>query len=529
MKCFNCGCELTANDFCTNCGADIKEYRRIVRISNRYYNEGLTKAGIRDLSGAVLSLRASLKMNRTNIDARNLLGLVYFEMGEAVAAFSHWVVSKNLKPEKNIADDFIEAVQGNPGRLSVINQSIKKYNQALAYAKQGSLDLAVIQLKKVIQMNPNLVVAYELLGLLYLEAREYGRAKKVLNQASRIDRNNTRILYYMKEAEEGLTARYEGEKGRDAGRKGNESADAYTYRSGNETIIQPVNVENKKNASTMLNLIIGVAIGCAAMFFLVMPARISRASGQMNDQLKAVSDELTSKNADLEEQNKRIEALQNENATIKGQLEDLTGSSGMVERYDYLAAAALNYIKNPDDVLGTETMLGNIQSGTLSMDAATGTKLDPTIYSQAFRDLYEYLNGDVASEAASSYITKGRSELEAHHYQSAIENLLKASEIDPNNDEALYYLAESYKGAGDSVHATQIYSRIVNEMADSIYAERSKDSLENGAAGDTGGGGGNADAGANNADDDALAQALVAQALGGAAAGAADVPGMQGE
>ena len=137
MRCFNCGCELTRNDFCTNCGADINEYRRIVRLSNGYYNDGLMKAKVRDLSGAVVSLRASLKLNRNNVDARNLLGLVYFEMGEAVAALSEWVVSKNIKPDKNIADDFMEAVQSNPGRLTAINQSIKKYNQALLYARQG--------------------------------------------------------------------------------------------------------------------------------------------------------------------------------------------------------------------------------------------------------------------------------------------------------------------------------------------------------------------------------------------------------
>ena len=55
-------------------------------MSNMYYNEGLEKAGVRDLSGAVVSLRHSLQFNKNNIKARNLLGLVYFEMGEAAAA-----------------------------------------------------------------------------------------------------------------------------------------------------------------------------------------------------------------------------------------------------------------------------------------------------------------------------------------------------------------------------------------------------------------------------------------------------------
>ncbi len=34
--------------------------------------------------GAIESLKTSLKFNKLNIDARNLLGLIYFEMGEVV-------------------------------------------------------------------------------------------------------------------------------------------------------------------------------------------------------------------------------------------------------------------------------------------------------------------------------------------------------------------------------------------------------------------------------------------------------------
>ncbi len=533
MRCYNCGAELTINPFCTNCGADIREYRRIIWTSNQYYNDGLTKAKVRDLSGAVLSLRACLKLNRTNIEARNLLGLVYFEMGEAVAAFAEWVVSKSLKPDRNIADDFMDTIQSNPGRLDTINHSIKKYNQALSYARQGSLDLSVIQLKKVLQMNPNLVVAYELLGLLYLQGEEYNRARRILNQALRIDRNNTRVLYYLKEAEEGIAARYSGDPGSSRRRRsaGRASADAITYTSGNETIIQPVNSGDRGGSSALLNIIIGAVIGCLLMLFLVLPSRIRSANNKMNDQLKELSDEITEKDADIEEQKKTIASLQSENNELKGSIGDLSGESGMAERYDYLAEAALNYIKDPDDVTGTESMLALIPTGSVSANAinleieAVGD-LDPAIYSQSFRSLYNYLDNDVSSRAARSYIDKGKQEFEDGHYQSAIEDLLKATEIAPLNDEAWYYLAESYKQSGDSIHATQAYSRIVNEMADSEYADKARTNLSNGAAADNtnedqAGNNDTADqdntdngeAAAPDADADLIAQALAMQAL----------------
>ena len=92
MICYRCGCRLSEKDFCTGCGADVGLYKRIMFMSNRFYNDGLERAAVRDLSGAMNSLRQSLKFNKNNIDARNLLGLIYFETGEVVEALGQWVV-----------------------------------------------------------------------------------------------------------------------------------------------------------------------------------------------------------------------------------------------------------------------------------------------------------------------------------------------------------------------------------------------------------------------------------------------------
>ena len=114
MRCYNCGCELSEHSFCTNCGVDVVLYKKIIRTSNYFYNQGLERARVRDLSGAIVSLRESLKFNKNNIKARNLLGLVYYEQGEIPAALSEWVISKNLRSKKNLAADYIERVQSNP-------------------------------------------------------------------------------------------------------------------------------------------------------------------------------------------------------------------------------------------------------------------------------------------------------------------------------------------------------------------------------------------------------------------------------
>lgn len=73
---------------------------------------------------------------------------MYFETGEVVAALSEWVISKNMNVPDNAADLYIARLQANKNKLDAINQTIRKYNQALLYCRQDNEDMAIIQLKK---------------------------------------------------------------------------------------------------------------------------------------------------------------------------------------------------------------------------------------------------------------------------------------------------------------------------------------------------------------------------------------------
>lgn len=105
--------------------------------SNAYYNDALEKAAVRDLSGAIESLRTSLRFYKMNIDARNLLGLVYFETGEVVEALTEWVISKNYQPRDNAASRYLNEIQNNPSRLDTINQTMQKIQPGAAVLQTG--------------------------------------------------------------------------------------------------------------------------------------------------------------------------------------------------------------------------------------------------------------------------------------------------------------------------------------------------------------------------------------------------------
>ena len=91
--------------------------KKFIILSNQWYNDGLKKANIRDLSGAITSLKKSLQFNRDNVAARNLLGLVYYGRGEVAEALVEWIISKNIKTHGNIATYYIKKVQESPREL----------------------------------------------------------------------------------------------------------------------------------------------------------------------------------------------------------------------------------------------------------------------------------------------------------------------------------------------------------------------------------------------------------------------------
>ena len=150
MNCMNCGAFLTDRDldYCPNCGYNVLIHKKVDYLSKVFYNQGLEKASIRDLSGAIACLKQSLMYDKRNIQARNLLGLVYFETGEVVSALSEWVISKNLQPTRNQASEYINKLQANPNKLAAINETIKKYNHALLlWTEQGRLKIDYIKMK----------------------------------------------------------------------------------------------------------------------------------------------------------------------------------------------------------------------------------------------------------------------------------------------------------------------------------------------------------------------------------------------
>ena len=470
MVCYNCGCTLSEqHNFCTGCGVDVSIYKKVLRLSNNFYNEGLERAGVRDLSGAIQSLRQSLKFNKNNVEARNLLGLVYFETGEVVAALSEWVISKNLRPKKNIADDYIEIIQSNPTRLDTINKTIQKYNQALLYCHQDSKDLAIIQLKKVLSLNPKYIRAHQLLALLYIDAEDWERAERELLRSEQIDTGNTTTKRYLKEVTAMLHPE-EAQEERVFGKRKKSSKDSvFRYQSGNETIIQPFDVREPKGVSfsAVLYLLIGLGIGVAMTVFLILPARIQAVRDNISVQLKEVGEQLAAESATTNDLRQKLEKMQRENNDLYTELEKYVGTDGTLQTMDNMLAAVSGYLKEPGNVGRTAEYLESIRG---EVDIA-GT-------SEAFQAVYQSLLTAVGPSVSKTYYEDGMAAYRQEAYADAVKNLEKAYLYNPEDGDVIYNLANAYYKSGDYENAKIYYELVIEKLPWTERANRSKNYLE---------------------------------------------------
>lgn len=300
MNCMNCGAFLADKDldYCPHCGCNVLIQKKVEYLSKFYYNQGLEKASIRDLSGAVNCLKQSLTFNKRNIQARNLLGLVYFETGEVVAALSEWVISKNLQPTRNIANEYISRLQANSNKLDAINETIRKYNNALALCREGHEDMAAIQLRKILAQNSKLIKGYHLLALIYMKNHDWGRARRTLRKAARIDKTNTTTLRFLREVDErtGVTTRLEKQK---KGLFGGKDHDAALNDSYKNMVVQPPAYRENSRISLFVTLMLGVAAGAAAFWLLAVPAIKQGIYREANQQIVKYSESLASQGAEL--------------------------------------------------------------------------------------------------------------------------------------------------------------------------------------------------------------------------------------
>lgn len=503
MYCYKCGCELNRSNRCPNCGADVTKYKKIIYTSNYLYNTGLEKAQVRDLSGAIVALKESLWYDKNNLDARNLLGLVYYEIGEVVAALSEWVISKNINDtvlhrKDNPGEKYLNDVQSSQQTTSNLSASIRRYNHALECCYADNLDVAILQLKKVLQQNPHYLRARQLLALIYIRQNAWGKAERELRKCQRLDINNTTTLRYLKEVGEKLSpqnaqddkARLQNSRTRE--RNSRERGDVIKYTADNETIIQPVGtrtpgLDGFGFPPALMGGLIGLVIGAAILGFLVLPARVQIVRQEAAQQVREISSEADSKDSQITQLKSQVETLTQQNEALSST--DAVGgdSDTIAANTNALLSAASAYFTDSVDLDAAVAAFEVIQPDT----AMVGTSDQ---YNTLYRQLYSLLGPQILQQLADSGMAAY--EQDEPDYAAAVSDLEKANYYE-NPDKLgqtfstrLFYIGNSYyqlytaledkegdEAAGDLSRAKGYLSKAVRDYPNADFVSKANEVL----------------------------------------------------
>lgn len=360
VLCPHCGAQVRKNGYCSECYLPLSMLKKAQNTSNYYYNIGYDRASARDLSGAIESLLQALRYNKRNVPARNLLGLIYYEMGEAVQAMSEWVISINYQPENNLATKYLKELKKDPARLESVDQLARKFNMAIQYAHSEDYDLSILQLKSALSDNPHFVKGYLLLALLYIGTDNYEKARVTLRRVLKIDKANSLAVHYLREmgdTEENIIEM----------RKQNVDNDGLLDDDYLEEIVvtedgrAPKKIEKKnlfqeikakKDTSVVrtgqfgqvslakysgLYMLLGLVFGVLLFSFFILPGQKKKLRVENEQLIKTYSEELAGKNstinslsAEVDSLTKQIDTLQNGAAQGETDLPDYSNVvSGM--------------------------------------------------------------------------------------------------------------------------------------------------------------------------------------------------------
>ncbi|MDR1664606.1 MAG: tetratricopeptide repeat protein [Clostridiales bacterium] len=426
MLCPNCRKDFESGTVCPSCKVDTVLFSGTVRISDFFYNKGLSQSKAGDLSGAVESLTKSVQVNKNNVQARNLLGLVLFEVGRIGDALKEWVVSQSLLRENNPAAGYLQEAHNSGRSLEHANDAVRMYNQALEYIRLKSDDMAIIQLKKAVECSPKFIDALNLLALCYLIQRDKEKASALVERVLAIDVNNTVALNYYKELYPDRS-RPDARPRKTAATVQQSTTTNYSYQR------LPMREKKRTNfhIAEILSFIIGAACMFAAVYVLVIPALTREKDLEIESYrtlMESVRSDLTAqvdlKTADINENEKTISQLETD-------MEDLEGRYDVLERTN-LVLFAYGLIADAKFQEAVDTIAG--------IDI---TRLPADIVQKA-----KDVNTIAYPQLAQLYFDEGRSAYDDDDFIKATVEFEKtrkyANEETPFRNDLLYYLGMLY-------------------------------------------------------------------------------------
>lgn len=341
----------------------------------------------------------------------------------------------------------LKSIEENSVLPDNIKNSIILYNKALESLKYDSEDIAIIELKKAIAMNPGFHEAMNLLGVCYCYTKEYGKAAELFNRVIAAENNSINALKYLKaiNLDEGTIPVSVTRKS---------GVDKKTRVGVNDTKVVSAPAENLKKVvkPDMVKYITGCIIGALIVViigFLFIPGKNAGAQGSKDVPDKVVSDKSSQYEAQYNKLNDDFQKLKN----------DLQASN-----------AEVDYYKNAMKLFDVERLVSERNNEA----AADMLILLKTVnFKEAEKARYDMLCNNIMPTVARALYFDGVNLYNARKYDEAIKKFEKLQTYNVDfqyADAALYIMGRCYVAVNNSKSAIEAFQKIKIKYPKSRYA-----------------------------------------------------------
>lgn len=329
-----------------------------------------------------------------------------------------------------------------------IYNSILLYNKSIERIKSGSEDIAIIELKKAVALNPQFCEAYNLLGLCYGYIGETDKAAEAFSNVMDDESNRKLALRYMEMMGIGrITQKQSSQKSKPVAAD-NDSPEGPIKRARSKSSAK--NIQHKRLLLNMAKIGGGFAAGILIAILFIQPFGKNTVPQKNED--TTIDNESSAKLAEYEDKYAKLEekynALQEDKDKALQQLDYYKSALKLYEADEMYVAKKY---EEAADML--------ILMKTIEFKDSEAEK---------FNDLY----AKVLPLAAKSAYNKGTKSYNSKNYQEALEKLKMVEIYDhefKHMDGVIYYMGCSCQELNDSRNAIAMYQRLAKEYPKSSF------------------------------------------------------------
>ena len=334
-----------------------------------------------------------------------------------------------------------------------IRNSIFLYNKAIESLRSGSEDIAIIELKKAIAMNPRFYEAMNLLGICYSYSGNQDKAAENFNKVIKAESNSILAMNYMQRL--GLSELLQLQKSKQVKQPVEQPGEPLKRIRSIKTPASGVQIKKR----TLFNAVkIGAGFVAGVLLATILFSILPKKENEPSIPVESTTDTNDS-NIQAELEAKYAELMSKYNL-LEQDKESAT------QQVDYYKAALKLY---EIDELARDRKYEDAADLLLLMKTVEFRDTEK----EKFNELYQ----SIMPQAAKTAYDQGYKLYNSRKYQDSLNKLEKVQVYDPNYkrmDAVFYYMGRCCQTLQDSRSALALFQKLIESYPNSTYAKSAK-------------------------------------------------------